>query len=570
MATIDGENLKNIRESMDVSIYVTTNDETLYYTNDDILTCTLNLRSDLSIIGPTLPESEIEFTVYSEEDISDVLAEIPLGATVRYYAGYIGDWAPVRRFYVDEPITWENHVIRIHAADQVNRLEGEFPSVYIGQVWDRWQSSTSTKLVFRKLLEYFKDVIRGTPTGNNNIYNFTREEYFLGEDGEFSTIPSGGALNALVEHKPRREIIANIMNICHVDLPENYYNNMTAFWPTYVDAGRPTITNTKPTPKWTIYEEDCGDVVSKKERKVQQYNFIIQDVEPSGYFRRECDVDAEIIKQKCIFLSYNGFISDQRWGLWDMTPHDEEVDFDAIYMLYPDQDLIKRSRPYTSSVTDTAAWLQSNKYGKWLFDETTGNNDLCDGYGSVIDLSGSKWTSPPPGYSSYDSPATRWQKWINNGYIDANATNVTLDTSGYFFSVMNPRTLSISADPTGDVVNVENPIWNGHVYAKKYNGTDSEYLTILPDMGLQQLTQRSKTIGSFTWKGDPRMQPRDVFIFAKLSYGLANENGVELTDENGEPLEGGGGDVECTIETITLTHEKGGTVAEITYREGIC
>jgi hypothetical protein len=44
------------------------------------------------------------------------------------------------------------------------------------------------------------------------------------------------------------------------------------------------------------------------------------------------------------------------------------------------------------------------------------------------------------------------------------------------------------------------------------------------------------------------MQPRDVFSFHRL--------------DGSEEL--------CTIETITLTHEGGGTKAEVTYRKGIC
>ena len=58
---------------------------------------------------------------------------------------------------------------------------------------------------------------------------------------------------------------------------------------------------------------------------------------------------------------------------------------------------------------------------------------------------------------------------------------------------------------------------------------------------------RSTKGGSFRWKGNPRMQPRDVFRFHRL---------------NGEVIE-------CTIESIELTHEGGGTYADISYREGV-
>lgn len=64
----------------------------------------------------------------------------------------------------------------------------------------------------------------------------------------------------------------------------------------------------------------------------------------------------------------------------------------------------------------------------------------------------------------------------------------------------------------------------------------------------KNLFARSAITGKFTWKGDPRMQPRDVFTFHRLD----------------------GTTEACTIETIMLKHESGGTVAEITYRLGVC
>lgn len=57
----------------------------------------------------------------------------------------------------------------------------------------------------------------------------------------------------------------------------------------------------------------------------------------------------------------------------------------------------------------------------------------------------------------------------------------------------------------------------------------------------------SNITGSFTWRGDPRMQPRDTFRFTRL------DGTVEI----------------ATIERIEMTHEGGGTTAEIYYRLGV-
>lgn len=77
----------------------------------------------------------------------------------------------------------------------------------------------------------------------------------------------------------------------------------------------------------------------------------------------------------------------------------------------------------------------------------------------------------------------------------------------------------------------------------KYEFNDKTFL----DQGALRETAfgRSSHTGSFRWKGDPRMQPRDRFAFVRK----------DGTKQN------------CTIEGITLAHAGGGTYADITYRE---
>ena len=62
-----------------------------------------------------------------------------------------------------------------------------------------------------------------------------------------------------------------------------------------------------------------------------------------------------------------------------------------------------------------------------------------------------------------------------------------------------------------------------------------------------QRFKASNVTGSFTFKGDPRMQPRDTFKFIRLD----------------------GSEEIATIERIELTHEAGGTTAELHYRLGV-
>ena len=58
--TIDAENAKQIRKSMDVLIQVIPETgDPIIINNENLISCVVSLRSDLSILEPTLPESEI-------------------------------------------------------------------------------------------------------------------------------------------------------------------------------------------------------------------------------------------------------------------------------------------------------------------------------------------------------------------------------------------------------------------------------------------------------------------------------------------------------------------------------
>ena len=565
MTTIDTENAKDIRKSMRVNVTIGTISGSDYYLSlysSSLIRVVVSLRSDLSKINPTLPESEIEIEAYYPQDISADVAKLKDETPITFRAGYTDDWSFTRRFYTDEGITWDKGILHIHARDQVHKLDGELPSIYLGQKWARSQTSTANNRAFTALYAAFYDIIQGGPQGYQlwqpliySVGNIIRldaevspevnDSFFKTVDGWFSTLPEGGAVNSIIEHKSRREMVAQLMNLCHQDYPTGYFNGLDSFWLTYVDAGYPNITYTKPTSKFTIYEEDCGDIVESHERNVSQYQFKVRDVLSSGYFRRKQDgVNATAFKASGIAVDYQGFVDLCYFGLFDATPPDEEVDFTYLWNQYQNEEMLKRSRPYSTTWTDTAAWKRANKYGMWLLDESLEENEWNPGGLSFLDLSGATWTSA---HSTSQSPSARWNSWVSSGYIDSTAETASLDVTGYFFLATNEHIYTINTNENGQIVKPDEIMWNGKIYAANYNNP-SNYLTILPDYGLESIAKRSSKIGSFTWKGDPRMQPRDVFTFVSVD----------------------GESKDCTAECITLTYEKGGLIAEITYREGIC
>ena len=91
-------------------------------TNENMISCTLSLRADLSIVDPTLPESELNLDFYYDEDISETLAAIPEDTPITYRAGYDGNLSPERKFYVAGQVTYKDNVVSVHAVDSVHFL----------------------------------------------------------------------------------------------------------------------------------------------------------------------------------------------------------------------------------------------------------------------------------------------------------------------------------------------------------------------------------------------------------------------------------------------------------------
>ena len=92
-------------------------------TNDDLVSCTLALRGNLSVKDHTWEESEIEVQMYYPYDISSSFAYVQNDWPITYQAGYDSDLSTVRKFYLSEPITQENNVITIKGVDASHLLE---------------------------------------------------------------------------------------------------------------------------------------------------------------------------------------------------------------------------------------------------------------------------------------------------------------------------------------------------------------------------------------------------------------------------------------------------------------
>lgn len=421
----------------------------LSWTNEDIVSIELNLRSDLSIEDAQWPVSEIEIQAYYPDDISESVSSIADNVPIWYTGGYAGDMCSDRRFYLSEPVTMEDNIVTIKGVD------------------------ASHKLREKKLAAQ----ILNTTSGSGRYALYVQMMHAIQNAGislrskESAPDKTSGTVERSLIFKAGNtdRIIQDVMNLAHTG----------TFWPTFVDAGIPTLTHTKPSAIWDIYEEDCGDV------------------------ERIADKNVASIR------------STDEFGL-----HSRVVRSD---------DLQEIARRKVSAGTRYSQNAGGGYY--WVLRVSNATN--------VTQTAESIWWTAVQSTQEYESTSSG----INP---NTGQTYTSTETSYLYESVVKGKSAAITelADSVTPAVKragmsmVVSPIAYGQVF--------NESVFLYPNY--VYLFNRSNITGQFTWKGDPRMQPRDVFTFHRL-------DGTTET---------------CTIESIMLRHDGGGTVAKIAYRLGVC
>lgn len=538
MSAIDTQNEKSIRDTMQIVVKVGESSNPYFeFDNSNLLSCELQLRSDLQPIDPTLPESEIVIRAYWPEDISEELITIADDTIITYQAGYTGDMSPVRTFYLSEQIQWEANVLTVHGVDAVHFLDVSAPPRFIGNFYDedppgsiglrgeRWGSNTTAPFNF--IITVFKDLI-------------TRAGVTIVSESSYTNASSSTEASYIAGFIPRqsyRDSVANLMNLCHLEFASSTFSLSKYFWLTYVDAGRPTITYNHPSSKWTINEVDCGDIKRHVDKNIIEIDAKIKrlDISPYRVYDGHPSVSiyqgnqqvgtAEIFKNKGAGLSLNNVTT-----IMDYVANRDTVPEGVVY----NKHFLKQFAHPNKRILPIYIWYGSSyRCGTILRDSQT---DTWQDYND----STTGTTQYSPKLSDF------WSALDTYEYIEEDDKDTfSIQIFGSAYNTTD-ESKTYSGTGSGIVANPSKTMWGGSISAKAYNNS-SNVVNILPDAGFNSLLNRSQETGSFTWKGDPRMQPRDVFTFTYL------DGTTELR----------------TVETINLKHEGGGTVATITYRKGI-
>lgn len=422
-------------------------------TNDNLISCTLALRGNLSAREHTWEQSEIEIQMYYPNNIGVAFAYINDNFPITYQAGYDSDLSDERKFYLSEAITQENNVITIKGVDASYLLDNRTMS-------EQWYTSR-------------------TGNAHQTLYNkFISEIQACGitlkRKQAWSGSASGTTQYAVLPEMTSRDFVSNVMN-----LTLNHTRGGTKYAIQFVDAGIPTVEHGAGTTygqTWNLKKSDCGEWAENYEQNLAA----IIDTNAERKF-------AETIAKG---------ITETDTSKWPAVGETQKPGSNQIVTIDFDRYCI-----------DVAIW--ETGYGAMFFPRAT---IIAKQPNRVV----FKYVlpSPPP----------------SNANWTAIARGLPASITGGVTKYSNPNGL------TG--VNYE---CDPFVYGNITDGTDAVF-------NYQSLFNRSIRTGSFTWKGDPRMQPLDY---------------LNITNDTGD----GRGNITARVTNIELTHEAGGTVANIEWRE---
>ena len=512
--------------------------------NESIISCVVSLRSDLSPFDQTLPESELNLEMYNDADISDVVARIPDDTPITYTAGYDGDMSEERSFYVSGQITWEDNVLSIHAVDAVHFLDD---IEFVAPVMDDDSNHFMNAVLYlldragidprdRTTINWSRDdqrwIIREGTSGRDFIA-FLNQTFNL-TDKNGNLLDGTGALAGVLQFA-------------------------------YVDAGIPYLTTrSSDRGQFDIYEEDCADIKWHTDRMPgavsANYDAITNPTMHEGdeWYSQKVGT-ATMTKAVGTSLSFEKYTYEWIIGLYLGKNKDNDV---ATKMLNKYGQVGWAYSTLAVVPANSAGWEMGNPVSildpLWVGDKLPIGEIPQEEYRNYKPEDDDRtyyscfvpWATPYDDWSYDSNPnhriktaAQMWNVLTAAKIIQSNTQVIDLDIYGCAFNTQKTVYTDRVNDIGGEYVFDELPVI-GRISATTAANRGA---LIYPNRMLSVGLYRSPVTGSFTWKGDPRMQPRDIVHFHRL------DGTVE----------------DITLENITISHEGGGTSAEITYRKGV-
>ena len=462
----------------------------LTFNDDNLISCNLDLASDLSIINGDWQVSSIEVQGYYPYDISSAVSNMSDGTPIIYQTGYAEDMSTPRRFYVSEEVTQKNGVITVRGVDASAKLDNKVqPEVLWGTTPKNYKRE-----IYNKMVKWVTDAKISL------VSKETQPPLIQTDANEVSCI--------ILKEGTYREHLHEWMTIC------NYDN----FYPRFIDGGIPRMRWSRPTSQWTIYEEDVGDFELQIERRLNRIYGADADspiytvLERSS--KKSTIASRKITKGKNLNVQYDS-------NYYDSVTWDKSLASAEKQTLHSLQMTAKKT---TQSVKYKVASGWTTKKKRYKVGAVPTKIKKAKGY---------KVVTKTKNYVTV--------QWKEKKYVTKTKYVPMLTVKGYkvtksewypSWNVESVNRLGVSAEVNTKIYGVFNPN-----LGSSWGAIPSYYYAF----------DKSNIKGSFTWKGNPHIQPRDVFTFVHL-------DGTEEV---------------CTIERIETTHQGGGMSSKITYRKGV-
>lgn len=531
-------------------------------TNENLVKATVSLRSDLSRTGQTLPESELNVEVYNDADILNAITDIPDDTPITYSAGYDGDMSDERQFYLSGQPEWKDGIVTLHAVDAIHFLDNrtiDGPETYKGL--GRFCNVARNQLELAGV--QFEDV----PLVGEKVYDNVGGRWIVREDFD------------------SREFLAFCNEKLNVTTKTGWISSSKALnFPVqfcYVDAGWPRMTFDSDRRIWKnttsphyedviIKKSDCGDIKQERDRTIGSITTNIRtivkdDVSTPG--------DAQKVGSASwtygvgASLTFDKYTPEWCIGI-DLGPNKDNDEYQKLVAYNPNipafvtwnrmisilpasnnssGNKVGYSPSWSSPYSDSGLIMPTSEVTQEQFGNASYNNAKY--YTTFIPwdqtLNGwwYSWSGAVP-----QSQAGMWWYLIYAGVFDQDATQYDMDIFGTAYEANVEEKTYTNTWSGISLTESDQPVY-GVIESVSIDDPD-DIITLFPDVSLtRSFTSAHQNHGSFKWKGDPRLQPRDI---------------VKFRDDTGSYFE----DKWITIENITITHEAGGTYAEIEYREG--
>ena len=517
---------------------------TLVINNSNIVRADVSLRSDLSLVNQTLPESELNVDVYNDNDITSVVASVNEDTPITYSAGYAGDMSPTRKFYISGEITWKDNIISIHAVDAVHFLE----------------DIEAYAPITEKESECFLNAI---------IY-FLKRAGITPDTSEVSTDWSDNSCRWIIPKSTKARNIIAFANQC-LNITDKTYKLLDGrgklkdrLMFNYIDAGIPTLKTNPSTGTFVIDESDCGEVQKSVERRITKvdasWTKIWNMSMPTDFHNATKVGTATFIKN--VGTSLNFDVKAYSWviGLYLGTYLDNDIAVKlqatyhrriSVYYTFPVVPVNEYGLTYASRIP-TIVINGSDSVGAKLNCEDIPKSEYESEFDAEKLKLHSNFVPWDQAYANWEydttpghkitTAAEMWSLLVAADIIDSDAESIDLDIYGLAISENKEN---VTYTSVGNSINYdygETPI----IGQMSGLTMTSAPILIYPNM-INSPMYRSTESGTFRWKGDPRLQPRDIGQLKRLD----------------------GTYEDITLENITITHEGGGTYADITYRKGV-